>query len=423
MNTIFNSNQNIRLNHIFKRSEKDAFSRLRISEPLTLFDYHNVNNIDSVIFNEKITLGATSVHSNDSYRSLTVTPTNGSRVVRQSRQYISYQPGKSKLILLSGVFETSGGITGIRSRMGIFDDHNDKNVDSGGNGLFFELDGQTLYVVERSSSNGTGQTDIRVPQSRWNIDSLGASSLNPSKKKISDFSKACLLAIDFEWLGVGFSRFGFVIDGVIHYVHKFSHKKVSKPYMRYAKLPIRHEIENVSASSQGTQRMICGSVLSEGGYNLKGIQFGDGTNTTSFSVPDTKYVPILSLKLKDKFNRNTLYLKQVKFLISASTNKPIHYHIVHNPITLLGTNFRDVNDGSMAQISITGTTIVGGKIVNSGYIESKGTDALLSSVDDLLQNIPICSDITGTSDKYVISGKAIGGSANVYCEANWLEIN
>ena len=426
MSSIHNFIGNDFLNHTEKFAIRDTFGRLRVSNPATLFEFSHINNnVNNIDFSDYLINGATIVHSTDSYMSLKTSTTNGSKAVQQTRQYIPYQPGKSKLILLTGVLEESGGITGIRTRIGVFDDHNDKNhtLDAGGNGLFFELDGKTLYVVERKSSNGTGQIDIRIPQNEWNIDTFGAGALNPSKKIISQFNKTKIFVIDLEWLGVGFSRFGFILDGKIHYCHIFKHKKLTKPYMRTAKLPIRYEIENVSSSTEGILRKICGTVISEGGYNLKGKTFSDGTNSNYVAVPDTKYVPILTLKLKQDIIRNTIYLKNIDLLISATTNKPIHYDIRYNPSDISGISYRDVNDASCAQISVTGTGVTGGIVLNSGYVSTKGSQTLIANVDDLLNNIPIAADITGTSDIVTLVAIGIGGAADVYAQFNWLEIN
>ena len=427
MSSIYNFGKEPMLNHREELSKIDTFGRLRVSNPVTLFDFHHVNNYqENSSFSEIIYNGSTFTYSNDSYVQLSVTSTIGSKVVSQTKQYVPYQPGKSKLVFMTGILETSGGTTGIRSRIGTFDDENDKNTslyDSGGNGLFFELDGNDLYVVERRSSNGTGQTDYRVKQSEWNIDTFGAGSLNPSKKIINDFSKCLLFVFDMEWLGVGFSRFGFVLDGKIHYCHIFKHKKLIKPYIRYAKLPLRYEIENVSSSSEGKLRKICGTVLSEGGYNIRGRVFSDGTNANSITVPSSKYIPVISLKLKNEFNRNTLYLKKIDFLISATTNKPIHYDVRFNPSVLEGVSFRDINTMSIAEISVTGTTIVGGKTINSGYIKNKESGSFFEGLDDLLSNLQINSNITGESDILSVAAIGIGGDAELYIQANWLEIN
>jgi hypothetical protein len=426
MSSINNFSKESYLNHTEKYSEIDTFGRLRVSNPLTLFEYHNIDDVNhDIYFTERINSGASITHSNDSYLELAVTDTVGSRIVCQSKRYIQYQPGKSKIAFLSGVLEASaGGITGIRSRIGMFDDHNDKNsilYDAGGNGLFFELDGKTLYVVERYSSNGTGQTDIRIPQSEWNIDTFGAGTLNPSKRIVSDFAKTSLFAIDLEWLGVGFSRFGLVMDGKIYYCHIFKHKKITKPYIRYASLPIRYELENVSASSAATSRLICGTVLSEGGYNMRAKEFADGTNSSSVIVPNTKYIPVLSLRLKSNYTRSLLYLKKLDFLVTA--NKPIHYDVRLNPTIIQGVTFNSVSNQSVAEISVTGTTIVGGLVLNSGYIENKGSNSLATSLEDILNNLPISSNITGESEILSVAAISIGdSSSNAYIQMNWLEL-
>lgn len=404
-------------------NQTDLFGRNRVSNPTTLFDFHNVNDINSITFDNFIINGATITHSNDSYKELTVSSTNNSKAIRQSYEYVPYQPGKSKLIFLTGLLNVDGGVTGIVSRIGIFDDENEKNLslDTGGNGLFFELNGKNLYVCERHSDNASGQYDNKIIQSSWNIDTMGAGPLNPSNIKINDFSKAYIFVIDLEWLGVGISRFGFVVDGHVHYVHRFLHRKITKPYIRYAKLPVRFDIKNVSATTSSSMRIICGSIISEGGYNIRGRQFSVGTNTVARTVPTTKFLPIITLKLSNDHIRNTIYLKNVDFLISSTSNKPIHYQIIHNG-TVLGGSYLDVNNSSFAKYNISGTTITDGYVMKGGYVENKGSRTLFSGLDDMLQSSPICANITGESQNISIVAKAIGSSADVYCNLEWIEI-
>lgn len=427
MSSIHNSKNEYYLNHTEKFAERDTFGRFRVSNPVTLFDFSNIDDINhQIYFDEKTENGGTITHSNNSYEQLDVTTTSGSRVVCQSKQYIHYQPGKSKIAFISGVLETQGGTAGIRSRIGMFDDENDKNTvlyDAGGNGLFFELDGTTLHVVERTSNNGTGQTDVAIPQNEWNIDTFGAGALNPSKRIFNDFSKTCLFVIDLEWLGVGFSRFGMVFDGKIYYCHIFKHKKIQKPYIRYAKLPIRFELETTGTPDRaGSSRQICGTVLSEGGYNMKAKEYADGTNSNYFVVPYTHYAPLLTLRLKPNYNRNLIYLKKIDFLVES--NKPIHYDVRLNPSEITGVTFNSVSDLSIAEISVTGLGVTGGLTLNSGYVDSKGSSTLATTLDDILNQLPISSNITGESDLLTIAAVAVGGAvSNTYCQMNWLELN
>jgi hypothetical protein len=147
-----------------------------------------------------------------------VTTTVGSRIVRQSKRYITYQPGKSLLVFMTGVLHTAVN-TGITARMGFFDNHADKTIDSGGNGIFVEYSGGNYYLVLRSYVTGS-QVDTKILKSAWNLDKMDGSG--PSSITM-DFTKAQILAIDLEWLGVGRVRVGFVIGGSIYYVHEFLH--------------------------------------------------------------------------------------------------------------------------------------------------------------------------------------------------------
>lgn len=416
-------NENSITQHLYNNniiSERDAFGRFRVSNPVTLFESHHVYDKSPLEYDEIIQNGATSYHDNNSFVELKTDTTVNSKCIRQSKQYIPYQPGKSKLIMLTGVLETSGGITGVRTRIGTFDDHNDKVTDSGGNGLFFELDGKKLYVVERFSTDGTGQTENRVEQANWNIDSFGDGTLNPSKKKLTDYSKSYIFVIDLEWLGVGISRFGVVFNGKIHYCHVFNHKKINKPYIRTAKLPIRFEIQNFSSSSIARMRQICATAISEGGYNLSGVQFSGGMGATIVNdIGSSTFRPLCSLKLKDLYIRGTIYLKNIHSI--SLDNKPIFFKVTLNS-TLTGTSFVNVNENSIAMID-TGATAISndGVEISSGYVSGKSTTNLVSSIDDLLHIIPICSTITGQSDIITVSAKSTN-TASFAVNLEWLEI-
>jgi len=140
-------------------------------------------------------------------------------VVRQSKEYIPYQPGKSKLIFLSGVLSTTNPLpSNITTRIGHFDSAIDKTAESNpiGNGHFFEMVGGTVpvvNVVERSFFNsGLGWgTETRIQQSAWNMDTLNGvgGPGNPSGININ-FYLDNVFVIDMQWLGVGQVRMGIV---------------------------------------------------------------------------------------------------------------------------------------------------------------------------------------------------------------------
>jgi hypothetical protein len=78
----------------------DAFGRLRVSNPLTIFDSKSIMSKNN-LFDESTANGGTVTYtSNKSTVNLNVTEAAGSTTIRQSKRVMSYQPGKSLLILI-----------------------------------------------------------------------------------------------------------------------------------------------------------------------------------------------------------------------------------------------------------------------------------------------------------------------------------
>ena len=82
----------------------DAFGRNRVAEPLTLFEIQHQYNTQPLFWDTTLTNSGTVTHlPNESSVELAVTTTSGSKVVRQSKQYLRYQPGKSQEIVLTAM--------------------------------------------------------------------------------------------------------------------------------------------------------------------------------------------------------------------------------------------------------------------------------------------------------------------------------
>lgn len=111
---------------------------------------------------------------------------------------------------------------GIRKRVGYFDDDS---------GIYLEVYNGSVKVVIRSKVSGS-VVNTEVAQANWNLDKLDGSG--PSRATL-DITKAQILMIDLQWLGVGRVRIGFVVNGVTYYVHQFLHaNKISTVYMSNA---------------------------------------------------------------------------------------------------------------------------------------------------------------------------------------------
>jgi hypothetical protein len=267
----------------------DAFGRLRVSEPLTIFDSKNIMSQNNLFAETTANGGSVVYTANKSTVNLNVTEAASSKTVRQSKRVMSYQPGKSLLIFNTFVMNTL--TANLKQKVGLFDTNN---------GIFFTADGTTLKIVRRTYTSGTA-VDTEISQSSWNGDTLngtGASgyTLNTTASNI--------LFIDIEWLGVGAVRVGFVINGQLITAHTFYNaNSLTTVYMQTANLPIRYEIERAGTIASGTYTLqqICSSCISEGGYSPQGVEQMISTETISAGVnlaTANTYYNIATIRIK-----------------------------------------------------------------------------------------------------------------------------
>lgn len=393
------------------QSGLDAFGRARVSDPHTSFDWQTQYNEAHLWLEDELSGLATSTHlPNESSVLLSVTASAGSRAVRQSREYIRYQPGKSQLIVLNFVFGLPK--TNLRRRVGYFDDSN---------GLFLEQSAGQIYVVRRSNTTGT-PVDIVVSQSDWTIDTMdgtGASGIT------LDFTKTQILVIDMVWLGAGRVRFGFDINGHTYHVHEFFHANVlSNAFMGTANLPIRWEIENTGATDGPSDLLaICGIVMSEGGQQVNGIVHSVSNGTTGIPVSTQRAVLSIRPKLTFGGQTNRGQVINIGFILFATANN-IYYEVFYNH-NLGGTPvWTSVNDDSIVEYDVAGTTVTGGIRATSGYIPAGAAAGAGHTERDILGKLPLTLNIAGTEARHLsLVCTAIGGpTATCYGALEWLEL-
>ena len=286
----------------------DAFGRLRVGQPMTLFDSQQRFGLDKSFTSNVASGGSISFVTNQSSANLTVTNTLNSFAARESKYVLKYQPAKSQAAFMTFVMNpiSSGN---LQQRVGYF---------GASNGYYVELTDQ-LYLVQRSNVTGT-VSNTRVPQSSWNADTLiypgsGSSGYN------LDITKAQIFWLDIEWLGVGDVRCGFVLNGQKVVAHTFKHANVSSTaYITTACLPVRYEIQSLTASGPATSNLtqVCCSVQSEGGYtepftffsNISTFSFASGTVGT--------WTPICSIQLSPTRLESIAVIQQVDFVITST---------------------------------------------------------------------------------------------------------
>ncbi len=392
----------------------DAFGRQRVSNPSTLFDSSHRYR-DNGLWNSSTANGGTvTFQANEGLVDLDVTTTSGSKVYRETTKVFSYQPGKSLLIL--STFVMSSAKTGLRQRVGYF---------GADNGMYLELNDSTLSFVERSISSGS-LLETRVSQANWNVDKMDGTG--PSAT-ILDISKAQILWMDVEWLGLGSVRMGFVIDGRFIPCHVFDHaNRIASTYITTASLPLRYEIENTGTTASNSKlKQVCSTVISEGGYELRGSQQAiqvpigsprDLTNTIT-------YYPVISLRLKTSPNRlDAIVIITALSLLAITNNANYSWQLLASGTTTGGT-WTSAGVDSAVEYNLTGTSFSGGRVLASGFLN--GSNQGSTPVDILKEALFSFqlerNSFTSTPYELTLAVASDTTGADIYASMDWEEIS
>jgi hypothetical protein len=374
----------------------DAFGRQRVSNPYTLFD-------STMRFDKRpdqwyeIATGGGNVNflANASTLELKTTTASGDTVLRRTKQRFPYQPGKSLVALQS--FVGAPLAPGLVQEVGYFDNNN---------GVMLRASGTTVQFVVRSFTSGSVVENV-VNQSSWNLNTFPA----------LDFSKAQIFTADFEWLGVGRVRCGFVIDGSIVYCHEFNHANViNSSYMQTAILPLSYRISNSTAQASGaTFQQICCSLLSEGGYEPDGATYSVSHSLSS--IPNVSGERVTA-GIRMVSGRTGNIILPVKIDVASESTNAVAWRLRLNP-TLSGVTWSPALNGRGNVETITAAaTVSGGTIVNTGII-SQGQSVNLNI--DTAIHLALGVNASGESDTLILTVDS-GVNSKALGQLGWVEI-
>src|SRR5210317_1170870 len=392
----------------------DAFGRFPVSNPVTLFDYQSQYDAGPLFWETKLTGTATSEFKPLTAEVDLTVVADGDRAGRQTRQYVRYQPGKSQLVMMTATLHSEG----------------------------------EMFICKRSNVTGT-VVDTKVPEADWFFrDTTAATQIRQYRYDLDD-SKAQILVIDMEWLGVGSVRVGHVVDGVFVPFHAFHHANVlSDVYMTTANLPLRYEIERVgdfiykrygyfddlngiyheqkALVDDNFMSCICGTVISEGGFEeSRGIPFSVNNGVTEKTVTTRR--PVLSIRPKTTFNsitnRGTIIPNALR---AFSSSEPVLLEIVYNG-TLANASFASVDANSITEYDVAADGISGGIVVDSLYIpaSSNGSvDSPSTEASSVTSRLPLTIDMDGANpiNLSIVATLTAGTTTDVLASASWQEI-
>ena len=377
----------------------DLFGRLKVSHPYTLFDsnhrYSQDGDFSDIVVGTGSTVGMITAQST---ATLSIGTTAGCSLIRESKRVFSYQPGKA--LQTFQTFVLNPAKPNLVQRVGYA---------SSENGIMLELDGSQVNIIKRTSITGV-TTSVVVPQSDWNQDPLDGTGVSGIDL---DFTKAQLMFTEYEWLGVGCVRVGFVNEnGVFHIAHIFNHANtLDTTYITTASLPVRYEIFNTGVTtSPSTMKQVCVSIQSNGGYEHKKA-FDVVRNTTAVTVSITSFVPLLSIRLTPGREDAIIIPSEFNVLPDSNTASTFEVALIKNA-TLTGASFISTSTSSPnAQVDFSATALIGGTIVKNDYLTSANkATAPLNVFTEYNWDLQLGRTQAKVSDIYTLAIRAVSGS-------------
>ena len=398
----------------------DAFSRLRVSQPENLFNVQ-CQYTRAAIQMESGNTGSGTLPAHDANtRMVALVSTGTGTSFMQSYSYIPYQPGKSQFIALTGVI--GAAVAGATVDLGYFDPLN---------GIFLRQNGTTnLQIVRRTSTSGS-VVETAVASTSWNIDKLDGTGVSG---KTLDITKAQILVIDLQFLGMGRVRIGFDLDGVICFAHQFLNaNSLAVPYMQSASLPIGMLVTTTSGAK--TSYFKCAAVHSEGG-NLDLFGYMLATPDMTVTAGSGTRTPIVAIRPKTTYNSipNRQYNEVIDLQMIVTGAKPVFWELVVGG-TYSGQAWGDVNTSysglEYSSTQGTYTNLTGGAVIANGYLASGGAGGTQPAVTpiplppNLSKKWPISLDRAGAvraMGTYTLLVTGIGGTSDVRASINYKEI-
>jgi hypothetical protein len=376
----------------------DAFGRLRVSEPFTLFDSQNRYAEDDQFSSSTVNGASITFATNESSVNMSVDTTSGSKAVRQTFRRMPYQPGKSLLILTT--FCMNVAKANLRQRVGYFDENN---------GIYLEQNGtsEPSFVV-RTNTSGSPVNTNSASQSSWNgdkLDGTGPSGYDLNLETVQIFWS------DIEWLGVGNVRCGFVINGQFIICHTFqcaNQTGKTKVYMETAILPVRYEIEHTAGTGTGsTLKQICSTVISEGGYQQT-VQDTIARRTSVLGTISTTFLPLVSIRLKSTSAGAVVLLNRI--IVLPTTNQSYEVCIMKNS-TLTGASWTSLSSNVEYDVTATAMTTSVDGIYQNDYVTSSAQGrAILAAPTGYNFAFQLGTSLAGVSDTFTLGIRVISGA-------------
>jgi len=195
--------------------------------------------------------------------------------------------------------------------------------------------------------------------------------------------------------------------------------------MTTACLPLRYEIENTgSMGNNATMNVICASVMSEGGYEVRGRNrtAGQGPNTSYTLTTAGVFYPVVSIRLKSERPESIVVPKAISLLGISGNGTRLAYKLIENAAVGNGT-WTSTGTDSAVQYNITANSIVGGTELDQGFLYvSQQSSTAISIHDDIFRLQLGRNTFSNTNTTFTLAVAGAGDSDTCIGAINWMEI-
>jgi len=375
-----------------------GFGALNVSAKKVLGVYESSSGSYDDLFSVGTTVGGSNVYDDIAHGMLLqVDGTNGASVKRTTNRYHYYLPGSANMYIGTLACGDTGKVGNYR-KWGAFDDED---------GVYFSLEGTTIYATIRSSTSGT-IVETKIAKSSWNEDKLDGTGLSGM---ILDITKINIWWIDYQWLGAGRVRFGvYAPDGsrvVCHHVENAGANAL--PYMRTGTLPIR--TENYNSSATGSPSMLresCQAMYTEGtpdDYTF--WRSSDVTASATATTADTTLIALRSTLTPPGLNHHNSIIAYPETL-NVYTDQPVRIDLTQD-VTATGGTWT-ATSGETSIEGSTDTAITGLGLPFKTWFFGPGAHTISISQFFELNDEGIMLNADGTKEVWAFTAKRLGST-------------
>lgn len=389
-----------------------AFGELLVGELHPQFHGSFEYTVQNTDLNINTTVDGGTVTQASGMAVLSTSTTTASSALFQSKQHAKYRPGLGGLSRFTALFTTP--VAATEQYIGIMDEIGSSAAFKNGYGIGYD---GTTFGFHRWQNDSL----ITIAQADWNVDTMGAGTLNPSGMTL-DHTKVNVFEIRFQYLGVGAiqllieddSTGQFVVVHTILYANKNTEPSVHNPNFFHTMW-----VDNKATISNLILKSASYCYFVEGKTSFIELHQPQHSSDIREKTTVTTEIAIFTIRNKASYAGKTnfidvLMLKWAASIEASSANNLGDIRVVKNA-TLGGTpSYADINiTNSVVEYDVAGTTVTGGSVLDGGLLAGKNASLNESMIQNKL--------ILNPGDTLTIAGSS-ANSATIDGALLWREL-